>query len=621
MINLNSQVTGQTSEQLLAQTNSTALNEGADQRGTGKTFFNLMTEFLGLNVDQGAKEKRETKLKSSVLDSFNELTAEKSGSEIQLDLINIEEGEKNSLPVSKAMLQTKDLPEEFLILISNISQMAGGQDPLIATEKNANADVAHITQEGDGQFKKPATIEGTLKVLNGLLDGFQIKRSGEKFVLTTPDSNTELTAEKKENIQNQLFKLVRQLSGHSEQNSVKHPVSGITAKPDVEIPFSTDSKKAAKTIKEASSSALHFSNNRLGFMRIDDVDQGKIRKAATNTNQKTETQQTQKLSLKDVIRLFSQEVEVKTEKSTQPQTVPKQISSESKESAPFPNLKEKSGLSTKLSTKQMTSQSDRKLQTNVDLSKSLQDEISKQEGELTSRKLDAQNSKNSSLSKLADKSQTKPLQISSISEVKKDEIVFKPLVKIEAQNGNVDLEFQSQADTDSGDSEEGKSFLKLNNTSFTQLTKSSGRREFSTQMIKQLQKQADQSGLGTAKNWSQHRFLLESGESVNLAVRQSEGVMQLQLGAGNSELNKILIQHINEIRQHLQDQMNIDIDLQLQQFGDQQADFADNGQNSGNGKQESNNGTGILRQHAETEIGDSKTRTRYLGFNQNEWTA
>lgn len=616
MINLQSQAAEQKSSQLMPRANSEVLNEGTEKQESGKTFTNLMNEFLGLNIEQGSKKMQETKLKNTGFDSFGELVAKKEGGEVQLDLINLKKVGKKSLADSEGELQTIDLPDELLIQLSNLIQKNGGQEKLTETEIDAKTVSLQPVKEGEKQPKKPVTIEGSLKALNKLLDGLQIKRSGEKFVLTIPDSNTELTSEKKENIQNQVLQIVRQLSGDSDNKPLKHLFSEITANTDVQAKHSTNLEQVLMTNKETSAPTNFLSKNREWVTKNGDVPNGKAVESVSNGNQKADTQQTQKLTLKNLIRQFSEEVEIKTEKTTQSQNGFQQLNTESKESGLFPNSKE-SGLS----AKQLTTKPDQNSKTDADLSKILPNENSKKEGEPASLKLKTQNTKESSPAKLVDKSPSKPIHVSSISEINKDETAFKPLVKIESQIGNADLEFQSQTDTDSGDSEEGKSFLKLNNTSFNQLTKSSGRREFSTQMVKQLQKQADQSGLGTAKNWSQHRFVLESGDSVNVAVKQAEGVMQLQLGAGNSELNKILVQHINEIRQHLQEQMNIDIDLQLQQFGDQQTDLNnDNGQNSGNGKQESNDGTG-LRQHAEGEVGGSITRTRYLGFNQNEWTA
>ncbi len=619
MINLQSKIAGQSSDQLLPQARSEVLTETTEKHGSGETFLGLMTEFLGMNVDQGSNDEPALKLKNNDFDSFDELLAGKPGRKIEMDLVNSAEGEKRSSSDLINKVQLKDLPDEVLRQLSNLIQMTGGREQWISPENLEKIDPNQLGHGGENHLEKVETDKPNLKSINGLIDGFQIKRSGEKFVLTIPDSNTELTAQEKENIQNQLMKIFRRLSSQAEQHSLKQTVAGITPETDIEIAFASDSKQISKSDKEAAPSKQLRSNNRLGFMATAGSQQGEVKESVNNGNQPADNQQSQKLTLKDVMRLFSNNAETKAEKGPQPQNGSghQQINSESKESGLFFNSKETSGLL----TKNLSSQSDPKLEADVDLSKNLPDDDLKKIRELITRQSETQKTKKVSPAKLVDKSQSKPIQVSSISEITKNDADFKPVVKIETQKIDVNLEFQSQADTESRDREEGKSFVKLNNTSFNQLTKSSGRRDFSTTMIKHLQKQADQSALGTAKNWSQHRFVLESGDSVNVAVRQAEGVMQLQLGAGNSELNKILVQHINEIRQHLQEQMNIDIDLQLQQFGDQQADFNDNNQNSGNGKQESNNGTGASIQHAEAVDGGSKTRTRYLGFNQNEWTA
>lgn len=213
-----------------------------------------------------------------------------------------------------------------------------------------------------------------------------------------------------------------------------------------------------------------------------------------------------------------------------------------------------------------------------------------------------------------EKTSFKPIQSAS------PQVALDPskLMDIEAGNGaELEMELQAQTDKDTSANEDGKTSMRLKNMTIGQLTRSSGRREFSTQLVRQLQQQAEQAKAGSTQNWSHHRFLLDDGEAVNLAVRQGDGAMQLQLGAGNSELNKIIQQHIEEIRQHLQEQLDMNIDLQLQHFGEQEAgEFNEDSPSGtfGNGIDSSAEGTN-------TEEGASTRTARYFGFNNNEWTA
>lgn len=628
MINLLSRLAGQSGEPLLTQTTGAAFTDGGKTQESGETFLHLMTEFLGMDVKPGSEDRPKVGLTSTGFDSVDELVPKQSGNETELDLINTSEGKKNISIESKDRLQTKDFPGALLIQPSNFMQMEGEQNRLITTEEKrieqTKTDLVQFSEDGEVQYEKPVMNVSNLKGLNELIDGLQVEKSGENIVLTIPASNMELTSEKAENIQDQFLKIIRQLSDHHGQNQLKRSNFGMEVKTAINAVADSsqtvpalDSKLPVEIRKESSGAIKMVFSNVSKFMEAGDTPHGKMPEEASNGSQKADIQPTQKFILKEVVRVLSAEIETTAQKNANSKSVlqrlgleteePNRLSIQKEESSPLP--------------KESNHQADRKLQTELDLAKKLSDENSKKKSELVNQKSDSQNKEKSSFVRLMDKSPVKPNQSSSATEAKKNEMAFKPLIKIESQNGDVDLEFQSQADQDNGDNEEGKSSMKLNNTSFNQLRKDSGRREFSTQIVKQLQKQADQSGLGAAKNWNQHRFILENGESVNLAVRQSEGIMQLQLGAGSSELNKILHQHINEIREHLQEQMNIDIDLQLQNFGDRQTDSNNNGQNSGNGKQGPNNGAGILSQGAETEAGSPKAGVRYLGFNQNEWTA
>ncbi|MGD8428089.1 MAG: hypothetical protein PVH63_10670 [Balneolaceae bacterium] len=187
-----------------------------------------------------------------------------------------------------------------------------------------------------------------------------------------------------------------------------------------------------------------------------------------------------------------------------------------------------------------------------------------------------------------------------------------------ANKGNIELEMQSKGDEDASPKKDGKSPVRLEGSMLTSLNKSSGRRQFSVQMARQLRQTTAEKSPAT-KRWSHHRFVLDDGKSVNVSVRHADGAMQLQLSAGNSELSKIIHQHIDEIRQHLQKQMNIEINLQLQNFGDQEAGSGRKRAPKKSGP--SNAGSNLIGKEIEAAEHTSTRTARYLGFNNNEWTA
>ncbi len=214
-----------------------------------------------------------------------------------------------------------------------------------------------------------------------------------------------------------------------------------------------------------------------------------------------------------------------------------------------------------------------------------------------------------------DKMPFKPIQqTSSVFELDPSKII-----KMESSgSGDVEMELQTQADKDASTKDGGKASLKFNGPAINQLNQTSGRREFSAQLVRHLQQQSGSGKSGSAKAWNHHRFVMDDGQSLNVSVRHAEGAMQLQLSAGNGELNKIIQQHIDEIRQHLQEHVNVEIDLQLSNFGDPQT-----GSESDGLRDSTDAGSGLdpAGQVASSEKQSPTRSARYLGFNNNEWTA
>lgn len=149
----------------------------------------------------------------------------------------------------------------------------------------------------------------------------------------------------------------------------------------------------------------------------------------------------------------------------------------------------------------------------------------------------------------------------------------------------------------------------LNNTNTVGL-----RREVSGRLAGILQRQSAGNASGS---WQHHRFSLEDGKSLNVSMKQTEGKVKLQLGAGNAELQKLLQTNISEIRAHLQQQFDFEIELELRQD-------TDNGKNqefAENLKKNDISSAGSVSKEQETDTNtDDNSRPRIFGFNKNEWT-
>ncbi|MDZ7772882.1 MAG: hypothetical protein U5K31_09105 [Balneolaceae bacterium] len=157
------------------------------------------------------------------------------------------------------------------------------------------------------------------------------------------------------------------------------------------------------------------------------------------------------------------------------------------------------------------------------------------------------------------------------------------------------------------------------NTSLLQ-TNSSSRQKLSVHIARAV-RQEMQAGGKPESQWRHHRFLLDDGQSVNISFRQSEGAIQLQLGTGNTELNRLLQQHVEEIRQHLRQELDVDVDLEFQHFGEEGARGDEAAQSHGAESPVPGRGKGPTAEAAGI-AGNGTTRgARYLGFNTNEWTA
>lgn len=149
------------------------------------------------------------------------------------------------------------------------------------------------------------------------------------------------------------------------------------------------------------------------------------------------------------------------------------------------------------------------------------------------------------------------------------------------------------------------------------------RQHLPAKLVQVIQKEISTSKNLQMEQWQQHKFVMDDGKSINVALKQNGGILHLQIGSQNADMSKLLQQQMQDIRMHLQEHFNMEIDLQFQNSGQQ-------GQNTGkesNG-QMGNNNHGQVTSIGGSEISDSistlsgnRQGVRFLGFNRNEWTA
>ncbi len=116
--------------------------------------------------------------------------------------------------------------------------------------------------------------------------------------------------------------------------------------------------------------------------------------------------------------------------------------------------------------------------------------------------------------------------------------------------------------------------------------------------------------------WQQHRFTLGNGKSLNIALREQNGKIQLQLSTANAEVQKLLQQHLQEIKDHLIEKFDSEVELYLKQDGEQQ----NNQQFADELKKNDISNAGAVTMESETEEAESRNNLqRSFGFNNNEW--
>ncbi len=124
------------------------------------------------------------------------------------------------------------------------------------------------------------------------------------------------------------------------------------------------------------------------------------------------------------------------------------------------------------------------------------------------------------------------------------------------------------------------------------------------------------------QNWQKHSFELEGGSSIELSTRNVDGVIQVKLASSSIELIRLMQQYGQEIKDHLEQECELNIDLQFED-NQEQGMSGFSGDSSSSGVRGPQNGRGhggnrISTQQAEQDLQQS---VRKFGYNRMEWTA
>ncbi|MEX0773121.1 MAG: hypothetical protein WD038_08150 [Balneolales bacterium] len=152
------------------------------------------------------------------------------------------------------------------------------------------------------------------------------------------------------------------------------------------------------------------------------------------------------------------------------------------------------------------------------------------------------------------------------------------------------------------------------------MTQAAEPRAFVNRMLQVVRQELQNTQLN-AQGWKVHQFSFDDGSKVQMGIRQIEGMLQLQLGSGNAEMNRLIQQNAAEIREYLEKEMGLDVDLQFNQkdSGSQLLNPDPNHQTKQHGKSFREGGNAF--DEGMEEITNDKIAIRNFGFNKNEWTA
>lgn len=113
------------------------------------------------------------------------------------------------------------------------------------------------------------------------------------------------------------------------------------------------------------------------------------------------------------------------------------------------------------------------------------------------------------------------------------------------------------------------------------------RKDFPVKMVQLVRNLPQQELQRGQELWHKTRFVTDEGEALNMAVRKTDGVLQLQINGGSPELTRIIQQHVQEIRENLQQKLDVRVEVQFtnpDQSGQGQQQSAQSDKGPGVGK-------------------------------------
>lgn len=139
--------------------------------------------------------------------------------------------------------------------------------------------------------------------------------------------------------------------------------------------------------------------------------------------------------------------------------------------------------------------------------------------------------------------------------------------------------------------------------------------------ITQTFSKATSEGKAVPENWQKHHFELGEGNKIELSTRQVDGVIQLKLASSSPELNRMLQEYSDEIKEHLEKELNINIDLQFDDHRGQESAFSGDHPSQGRGQHGLSMSRQGITEQAKTNTQNLQQTVRQFGYNQMEWTA
>lgn len=166
--------------------------------------------------------------------------------------------------------------------------------------------------------------------------------------------------------------------------------------------------------------------------------------------------------------------------------------------------------------------------------------------------------------------------------------------------------------------------MKVENQNMEQTTLNANiRKDFPMKMAQFVRNMPQNEPVKTQELWHKHRFISEEGQALNIAVRKNaDGTIQMQINGGSPELTKVIQQHVQEIRENLQQRLEVRVDIQFNQ--------PDQGGSKGRqGAEQSAKSPGVgkltglkeLEVEKETTVVGNRGEPRATELIENQWTA